>query len=246
MTGCLLFACSKKSPLLYSENSRIYFALQKAAFYKKYNTQNESGPKRVVINFLGRKSSVVTDTLKMNLRITGIPASYEKTFNLTVSGKDLEEGRDYSLPDKGMKFPVGVTDATYRLVVMRTPKIRETPTSLRVSLSASDDFELGPQADTSFVGDASIISITDLTFVTTDIALKPKNWDTKLKTYFGEYSEVRYRFVIDVLGIVTFADSLAAGTLSSYRTSLRNASTAYNAANPANPLRDENGVLITF
>lgn len=247
IAGCFLAACKKESPLLYSEASRIYFALQKAGFYGKYNTQNESLPKRVTINFFGKNSSITADTIRLNVQITGRPANDEKVFNVQVEGIAASEGADYILPDKGMKFPKDTTNAIYRIIVFRTDRIRTSPSLIKVSLEASDDFKLGPQADTtSFTGNESVVSITSLSFISKDIAFKPANWDTKLKTYFGEYTEVRFRFVIDVLGMTSFADSLPAGTLVQYRTRLRTALTAYNNTHPGAPLTDENGKVITF
>ena len=94
---------------------------------------------------------------------------------------------------------------------------------------------------------------------------KPDTWDEakypniKLSQFFGSYSEVKYKFIIQEVGAVDFKVSYnmsieydeATNTFASYyakflKNKLTLALEEYNATNPNAPLRDENGKLVTF
>lgn len=74
----------------------------------------------------------------------------------------------------------------------------------------------------------------------------PKNWDD-LEEFFGTFSLVKYRFIINTTGVSEFDTSVMSwAQLMNYKIMLKNALDQYNAANPTNPLTDENGQFITF
>jgi hypothetical protein len=80
-----------------------------------------------------------------------------------------------------------------------------------------------------------------------DVLSKPKNWDAELTEFFGTYSLTKYRFIIDTLGIASFsASGMSWAELNNYKIKLRTALNEYNQAHPGNPLKDENGQLVSF
>jgi hypothetical protein len=80
-----------------------------------------------------------------------------------------------------------------------------------------------------------------------DTLSKPKNWDTELLEFFGEYSLVKYRFIIDTIGFGEFsAKTMSWSELTNYKIIMKTALDEYNDAHPGAPLKDENGQLVTF
>jgi len=77
-----------------------------------------------------------------------------------------------------------------------------------------------------------------------DIISKPANW-SYFEEFFGTFSVVKYRFMINN-GIPELSESMSWAELMNYRVILQNRLDEYNAANPGNPLRDENGQIVTF
>jgi hypothetical protein len=79
--------------------------------------------------------------------------------------------------------------------------------------------------------------------------MKPNNWDN-LTEFFKDYSDTKYRFIIDVLQIADFtygqSNGMTWGEMNNYRLRVIQALQEYNAAHPGNPLTDENNQLVTF
>ena len=125
------------------------------------------------------------------------------------------------------------------------------------------DIHTEPSAEKGFVAGADKYQTIHVT-LKNDLA-KPDTWDeatypnVKLSNYFGSYSLVKYKFMIQEIGKVDFKVSWnmsveydeATNTFASYYAKfLRNlmilALEEYNAANPDAPLTDEWGFPVTF
>ena len=79
-----------------------------------------------------------------------------------------------------------------------------------------------------------------------DILSRPSNWDD-LSPFFGTFSLVKYRFMLNTTGVAEFdVDTMSWARLTNYRIMLIAALNEYNAANPNDPLRDEYGAYVTF
>jgi hypothetical protein len=86
-----------------------------------------------------------------------------------------------------------------------------------------------------------------LTFIWTDVLSKPNNW-AELEPFFGQYSNTKYRFMLENLGDEgeLSANTMSWAKLNSLRIRFQNAVNEYNAAHPGAPLTDENGNEVTF
>ncbi|MBQ8502348.1 MAG: DUF4843 domain-containing protein [Bacteroides sp.] len=76
--------------------------------------------------------------------------------------------------------------------------------------------------------------------VLTNQLTKPTGWP------FGEYSRIKHQFVIQVTGVATDYNKWNTSDRVYYTSMLVNALYEYNKAHPGDPLKDENGLLITF
>ncbi|WP_316822402.1 DUF4843 domain-containing protein [Pedobacter gandavensis] len=243
---CGLFAACKKEQLQqYTEKPRIYLRLEKQAFYSLFPL---ASPGNLRVDYLPQNSSKKTDTLALTFQVSGPasssprPFSFERTENV---GNGVE-GVDFEWLDKDPVIPAGEYKKSLRLVIKRSLNMTKREVSFSYLLKSNEHFELGPKADTtSFSSNQSVMSLLAINFLAKDIAIKESNWDTFIAPYFGPYTEVRYRFIIDVLAKTSFPSNLQPSVMSSNRSKLRTALNKYNAAHPEK-LKDENGNLITF
>lgn len=246
LSVCLIFAaCQKQDLQQYTEKPRVYLSLSKSTFYAPFPNSIATN---VRIDYAPQKSSKVTDTLKLNVQISGPAATVDRTFALERNGNEgnAVEGVDYDVLDKGFLIPAGLYSTIVRVVIRRNANMAKQAVNFSYALKENENFELGPQSDTArFSSNSGIVSITRLKVTATDVLNKPDNWDSFIFKYFGVYSNVKHRFIVDVLAKVSFPSTTSAGVMNRNKTTLTNALKQYNETHPEK-LKDENGTEISF
>ncbi|WP_316841634.1 DUF4843 domain-containing protein [Pedobacter gandavensis] len=238
-------ACKKESLQAYTEKPRIYFRLEKKVFYLPFPTATAGNLR---IDYLPQNSIKKTDTLALIVQASGPASDNPRAFVLERSAKpgNAVEGVDFDLLDKDFVIPAGAFNKAIRVVVRRTSGMTKNELSFAYNLKMNEHFELGPLADTTnYFSNEGVTNMVAINFVARDIAIKPANWDTFLLNYFGAYSEVKYRFIIDVLAKISFPSDTQAAVMTGNRTRLRTALTKFNTGRPEK-LKDENGIEISF
>lgn len=237
----VLFSCEKPLDAAYEQDARIYF----------FERQTDLNQARISIksySFLFEPSTVLEDTVYVKVKTMGTPTNYDRyTIGKTVvEGTTARESEDYDFIP-GL-IPAGKVEGYLPIVIYRTDRIKTQDAVLNLTIGETADFKVGVVEDRYF------------TYTWSDKISKPANWDTPgfgLMYIFGPYSDVKYRFIIDVLGIAEFPMQTCArcelvpgeytyAAMLDFRAQLVEALQTYNTANPGNPLRDENGNLITF
>jgi len=241
----LYAACKKENIVKYTEKSRIYFSLRKDSLYSKFPLSTAGN---IQIDYAPQNSVKKRDTLRLSFQTSGVVSTADRAFVLernTAAGTG-KEGSDFEFVDKQFVIPAGKLSTIVRLAVLRSPDMAKQPVSFGFRLKANDNFELGPDRDTTnFSSNSAIMNMTAVKITAKDVVVKPANWDSFLQTYFGVYSEVKYRFIIDVLALTSIPSTTTASRMNTYRTNLRNALTKYNNEHPEK-LKDENGIEISF
>ncbi len=186
-------------------------------------------------SFASSPSTVTKQEIIMTLYVMGNPVDKDRVANLElVSTQTTATNSHYSIPLQ-VTVPANQLTADFTVNLLRTDDLQEKTVRLYIKIVESSDFKKG------------VIEQDHFLFKWNDILSKPKNWDTELKSVFGDYSLVKYRFMIDVLGTATFsAETMSWAELNNYKIKMRNALTAYNETHPAEPLKDENGQLVSF
>lgn len=239
------FSCKKEPLMSYTENPRVYFDINKVAFY---NPHPGSTAGNVIVDFSTEPSDFATDTLVIPVKITGPMATEDRTFNFDIDKGNANEGVDYKILNESLVIPSGKIDTSVAIVLLRNEMLKTNPVTFTYSLAANENFGLGPDADSvNFASNSTsnFIRIVSLKITVTDVLKQPSNWNDFLFTYFGEYSEAKYRFIIDVLRIADFPSNTSARNMNSYKSSLLTALDEYNNSHPE-PLKDENGNEIVF
>lgn len=206
-----------------------------AGIYITSNQDNDS----TRYSFAVKKSSRVKDTIWINVRITGAASAKDREVMFTPvdSLTTAQAGTHFALMPH--TIPAGAFTGKLGIIVFRTPDLLQKTVKIGLRLRESAHFS------------AAIKTDLDHTILLNDVLSKPGNWDRLLVFFFGQYSQVKHRFIIDVLGIADFpTDSRIPGsyTISEilfFQGKMQNALAAYNAAHPT-PMRDENGDPVIF
>lgn len=235
----LQFSCIKEEPFSFAEMPHVYFNLDRSILH---NLHPGSSSKNILVDFSVKPSDITTDTIVLGVRVSGVASDIDREFDLqsiALHG-NVQPGLDYTFLNQDFLIPGGGYDTTIHMIVHRTAALQNNELAFRLHIVANEHFQVGPQSDTS-----RAMNVTDLTITLRDILAQPSNWSTFIAAYFGGYSQVKYRFIIDTLRIASFSNTLSAVTMNNYKTQLVNALRTYNANRPE-PLRDEHGELISF
>jgi len=184
------------------------------------------------------------DTLYIKVKTMGRIFDYDRhpIAQTIAEGTTATEGVDY-------EFIPGLVAANqiegYVAVVLhRTARLKNETVLLHLTIGESADFKGGVTEDDTF------------TLRWSDRLVQPDTWPY----YFGTYSDVKYQFIIDQLGIADYPHQLSPrieaqpgeysiadlqDMASRLRVLLREVN-AENAGKPGYPLRDDNGDLVVF
>lgn len=231
ITGC------KKSELTRFEQSDMIYIYKEA-----FNDERDS----TTFSFAIRSDDLQVDTVKVPVRIMGIAKSTDREVKLAAipSGTTAVEGVHYEfLP---YTIPAGAYNADLPVVIKRTADLKSQEYSLLLEVVESKDFKPGvpnsPVAG-SFAG-ASVKYLIKMN----DFLTKPANWDSRLIYYFGNYSQVKYKFIIKVTGISVFEvgapPAFSFGEMQYYEAFCKLKLAEYEAQN--GPLIDEFGMPVSF
>jgi len=238
--ACLLSACTKQKIAAGTDaQASVYFIYTaSAATTGNIDSLNYS--------FVDKNSSVTMDTVWLPVRIAGDTADHDRPIKLAVisAGTTAVAGTHYKLLNYVM--PKDSFQTSLGVVLIRDPSLQDTSVVLDLQLQPSTDFPV-LMKDT-LMADGAYYSRKSIRIIITDRLIKPSNWDTYLVSYFGAYSEVKFRFMTGVLGVSSFPNTgpnaLKYPQIQYYQTVVRNALVDYNAAH--GPLIDENGTPVTF
>lgn len=234
----MLAACEKDLPV-YQNEPGIYF----------YEYTSGVTPFKVLLksfSFLGAPASVTKDTMMVKVKIMGLTAPYDRVVKgkTIAKGTTAQEGVHYDFIEGTV--PADSIYGYLPVVLYRTPDIATSSVLLNLAIDSTKDFRGGAAEDQAFSLEWS------------DKIVKPANWETiiGLKTYFGTYSDVKFKFIIDVTGIADFplwqssrvepqAGEWTPAAMSDLMRIIKEALAEYNATHDPD-LTDEFGQLVTF
>lgn len=237
----MLSGCEENERMPYSADPRVYF------YERIMNTAGEyEDVFSSAYTFADKSSDVTLDTVLVNARIMGNTTTEDRSFKAVVvsdsSAAANSEGITYYEVLDGV-VKAGEVEGYLPLVVYRTQLIKDSTLQVTLQIVDADGYDL----------QAGVPDRLNFTVSWADKLVKPANWDTDLSYFFGTYSDTKYQFIIDVLGISTFtiysryntSGLYATATMYDFKARLKEALTAYNGANDPD-LTDENGQLVTF
>lgn len=194
-----------------------------------------AGTDSLTYSFVAYGEETTQVTFDIDAYIMGPVANADRTAALTVDNARTSASADLYVVPQTVVVPAGKNHGTFTVTLKRSQALKNQAVTLRVNVGESADFKTGVNEE------------NHLTFIWTDKLSKPSNW-AELEEFFGQYSDVKYRFMLENCepGTSFSADTMTWAQLMSYRIKFQNALNDYNAAHPGSPLTDENGVLVTF
>lgn len=214
-------ACSKEERLTYNESPSVYFY--------KFRTNPDS----TNYTFVVKPDSVLTDTLYLMLRITGVAADKDRKVNIVLADSSTaQQGKHFNIPEAIIK--AGAYDTRVPVIVLRSPDEKDSVFVAYFNIAASADFQPGYFADLTYK-----IGITDQ-------LIKPGDWSGITELFYGAYSKVKHQFMVSRLGTTAITISTGAqfSEIMSILQKMRVELIKYEAEN--GPLTDENGIRVTF
>ncbi|GGH06444.1 hypothetical protein GCM10011418_03140 [Sphingobacterium alkalisoli] len=223
-TLCLLFSsCEKDLNAVYQQDARVYF-------FERSTVDLTSSVTSKSYSFLLDPSTITEHIIFIKIKSMGDTASYDRYSigKRIENGTTARAGEDYEfLP---ALIPAGEVEGLLPVKIFRNSRIASEEVSLVLTIGETEDFKVGIVEDQVF------------TLRWSDRLSQPSTWPF----YFGEYSDEKYRFVIDILGIAEFPPpdctrcvpregQYSYAALADFAARLRAEVLAYNAANPQNP-----------
>lgn len=179
LVGGMLTACHESEVMDYALDGRVYFYER----VKMGGGENKVDSK--TYSFAIQNDTVQKDTFKINVRLMGYVADHDRTFRAVAvpDSTTAIEGTHYHILDGVLK--AGAYEGFLPVEIYRTDDTKDKEVKLYLRLTPTDDLAPGNSTDISF----------KLTWG--NKLVRPANWPY----YFGEYSDNKYRFAIDQLGL---------------------------------------------
>lgn len=190
----------------------------------------------MIFSFSSMGSDVEDFAVKAEIKLIGVAADHDRDIILEVAPESTAEEGMYSFQDTVI-LPAGEVVAPCDIILHRVEPLQDSTYRLKINIT-----------DKGTIG-TGVKEWNQLIIIFSDMLAKPSNWDEMLSPFFGEYSEVKHRFIIDVTGYAEFTygetGGMSWGQMYNFQLKLVKALEEYNATHTT-PLTDENNKLVTF
>jgi hypothetical protein len=226
LLSMLMISCSKEN-LMYTEAPAVYFK------------KSIINPDSVIYSFGIRPNNIITDTVYLALRIMGSATATDREIKFSVAeGSTAKLGYHFAFGP--LVMPAGQYETLIPVYLHRKAGLKDSILTARIRVLESKDFK--PGYDDVISG--SVLSRLEYRIVMNDQILRPSNWTADYQPYFGVYSVVKYRFMIEVTGKTTWNAAMTPGEINDLVGQVKFALYNYQQAN--GPLLDENGLAVVF
>lgn len=237
-------SCSKE--LVYKNMPGIYIDKEKL-------TARDS----TAYSFAEKSESLMLDTIYIPVKISGEVSNTDRNVPLQANAAKTNAiaGTHYQI----LTTVIKANELTARVAVLlkRTPDLKSKQLRIYLETAPNTDFPLtitSTKTNSTFSGEASSTYSPGYLIKLTDQILKPDTWDGSgswFRYYFGTYSAVKFKFIIEVTGRTVWGDRARYGPdaptsaqLQIYYTKLITALYEYEKIN--GPMIDETGNQVTF
>lgn len=168
----VIASCNKDEALLYNEAPSVYV----------YNL-----PDSTDYTFATSAVTKLTDTIRVEFRIIGKSATNDRIIQLEAkAGATAKAGYHYKVGPAVIK--ANEFSTIVPVYVFRKAGLKDSTVKVTLQIKENDDFKLG-YADK-----------LDYRLSISDILSKPTIWDSAWAPYFGTYSQVKFRFLLEATG----------------------------------------------
>jgi hypothetical protein len=219
IAALMLAACEKNTTPLFSDIPKAYMRGDSAI--QAYGDSAR-------VSFAIKPSSTKEMPVNIFVYISGsLISDKSRTVNIIVDAANTTASADeYSVPAT-VTIPAGANRMPFQAVLKRSARLRQTEVKLTLKISPSGDF--GP-----FNPELSAFRV-----IWNDIYTKPASW-SNIQWLVGEYSEAKYRLIIDATGISEYG-TLDYGQQGFLQAKAQLALNDYNLQHPGEPLKNAAG-----
>ena len=224
-----ILSCKKAKFDGYEAGNGMYFyTLNRINNIINYSFANQAGVK-------------TKDTIFVDMKLMGKISKQPREVSVVeTSGTTAIKGTHFILPK--VILPADSFHLRYPVVLLNTEDLKTKTYRLVIKVEENKDFIQGATGYSNVWGYGSI----EINF--NNQIIKPDYW-AYIQGYFGDYSNVKYKFMIDTLGLSDFRPIHIGGNITyseflNYNGKLKNALEAYMAKQ--GPLIDENGKQVSF
>ena len=184
----LLFtACQQNEPMAFSDSGRIYFYEETIGATNLTVRTSEKN-----FSFAILDDAVTEAEATVGVRVMGRISDRNRIFRASVvaDSSTAVAGTHFVLHEGTVK--AGELASELPITLRRTPDMKTAAVKLYLQIEPTDDF-----GDGFDVGNTFILWVGDM-------LMQPATWNVYINQYFGAYSDNKYKFIIDVLGITEF------------------------------------------
>ncbi len=246
MACVALASCKKDQYYLYNDVARLQFGPDITRIYTaSYNLTDTLKP----ATFYYDAPAKTRDTVLFDIYAIGGTSTADRPFKLeqvqvtgannAVVGQHYLSFTDASI-SKNYVIKAGTIHSFVPVVLLRDASLKTNTVVLKFNIVANESFQLGEKSNLW----------RKVEF--TDRLSQPAAWNaSSTQYYYGKYSVVKHKFMIDNTGLKWDQDFMNAlpndyAQLQYWVGVLKTALITYNAAHPGSPLVDEFGELVIF
>lgn len=192
--GCLLFSCTKKELITYTEGDGIYFE------------NNEILHDTVYVPWGVKPSDFTKQIIPLRVNLFGHVVDYDRQFEVEIlpgmdSKYDAVLSKDYNPFKSTYKIAAGESFSIINVEVIRNPLLISEPRILTIRLKETD--ELSFLYTRKAIDTAGVVRLLDVQRVIkmTEDFPQPFWWRNYGVPYFGKWSVEKSILVCDVMGI---------------------------------------------
>lgn len=242
----IFISCAKDQYYIFNDEARIQFGppiVPRGTIVSEYQDTLKGA------TFYYENPTVIKDTIYFDIYTVGKLSKTDRRYKIeqvnlpnvdnAIPGKHYIAFDDPNLAS-AYTIPTDSVHARVPIVILRDAELKLKTLNLGFQLVENDNFKLGEKS--------KLWRKLQLT----DRLSKPNNWTASVSQYyFGAYSVRKHQFMIETTNN-RWDDSFftevfnAIDITNYYKSVLSTALIDYNNAHPGNPLKDENGELITF
>ncbi|MDH7459952.1 DUF4843 domain-containing protein [Chitinophagaceae bacterium 26-R-25] len=220
--GILAGSCSKDDRLMYEQDPRIYF--------DSYANISDS----INYSFGIQPLTVTTDTVYMIMRIMGNAEQRDREFKLVLADTSTAKW-GYHFSTGPLIVPAGAYQARIPVYLYKQPGMKDTIITADFNVAESKDFKPGYDDKLRLTGNRTRVQFK---IAIDDQVLKPANWASTLQPKFGDFSVVKFKFMIKATGKINWNGPIYPGEMSFLVQQVHLALYEYEQQN--GPLYDEN------
>ncbi|WP_165503519.1 DUF4843 domain-containing protein [Pedobacter hiemivivus] len=227
-----IVSCKKSELTAYEAGSGLAFYIVSASERDSMN-----------YSFASQLTIKSRDTIFLKLRLTGKPVSRAREISIsTGEGTTAKEGVHFILPK--ILLPSDSLTISYPVILLNAMDLTTNTYKLVLKVQENKDFVQGAVG----ISNVETRNIPYYKINFNNQLIKPDYW-IYVQNYFGDYSNVKFRFIIEYLGFTDLRPTHIGGTIIysdflNYNVALKNELEKYKAI--YGPLMDENVKEVSF